>query len=149
MWTINGNHHPHRIRVVGLLSLVGTLFYISCLFSHVCMAGHMQHAPYSAYDWVNDLLWATCFASVMVLSVSLQARGRLLFLLGSFALILSRIVFESLGGGGILIEAPLLITLDVYGLLYLCCPKRFLRAPPSGKSWSGISRLRGGSVSAP
>ncbi len=116
-----------RIRVVGILTLAGTPSYVMCFLWHICMAGHMQHGPYPPYHWTNDFGWIACFASVLVFSLRMNAKGRVLFGAGSVLLILCRIGLGSAGGGGVLIELPLLVTMDIYSITYVIRPERFER----------------------
>lgn len=88
------------------------------------MAGHMQHGFYSLYDRANDLCWIACFASVLVLSYRMNAKRRVLFLTGSFVFLVLRIPLGSLGGGGLLIELPLLIAMGICAINYAIQPER-------------------------
>jgi hypothetical protein len=94
---------------------LGTVCYVLCFLSHVCMAGHMQHGPYHASDWINDLLWSGCFVSVGVFSVPLHRKRRDLLVVGSVLLVFSRIFLASLGGA-VLIELVNLERLRARGL---------------------------------
>ena len=114
-----------RLRTIAILSLLGTPSYILCYFWHICMAGHMQHPPYSLYHWINDCWWAVCFIAVSVFSVRLQAKRKRIFFYGSILLVLSRIFMGSSGGGNIILELPLLITIDIFALLYIFKPEKF------------------------
>jgi hypothetical protein len=117
----------NRIRMVGILTLAGTPSYVLCFLWHICMAGHMQHGPYPLYHGISDFWWAACFASVLVLSLTLRAKRRMIFLVGSLALIWLRIPLGSLGGAGALIELPCLVTMVVYAILFLVGPGRYER----------------------
>jgi hypothetical protein len=93
----------------------------------------MQHGPYPLHDWISDFWWMACFGSVLVLSVRIRARGRLLFLVGSLLLIISRLFL----GENSLIELPLLGAMIIYALGYLVRPSKFQlvgeqAAPPNG-----------------
>jgi hypothetical protein len=127
----------HRMRTVAILALVGTPSYVLCFLWHICMAGHMQHGPYPLYHWISDFWWMACFASVLVFSLRMNAKHRVLFLVGSILLIFSRIPFGSFGGGNVIIELPMLIAMDIYALWYLIRPGRYDRggeqsAAPNG-----------------
>jgi len=86
------------------------------------MAGHMQHAPYPLYQWISDFWWMVCFALVFTLSLRLRAKHRMWFLYGSLILILFRIPLGSVGGGTIIFELPLLLTIDIFAIKYLVKP---------------------------
>jgi hypothetical protein len=96
------------------------------------MAGHMQHGPYPLYQWISDFWWMACFAAVFVFSLRMNAKRRMLFLAGAISLVLSRIPLESLGGGNVILELPLLIVMVVYSFLFLIRPGRYER--PGGPS---------------
>jgi hypothetical protein len=110
-----------RLRTVAALTLMGTPSYVFCCLRHVCIGGHMQHGPYPLRDWISDFWWIACFVSVLVLSVRIRARGRLLFLVGSLLLIISRLFL----GDNSLIELPLLGAMIIYALGYLVRPSKF------------------------
>jgi hypothetical protein len=102
------------------------------------MAGHMQHGPYPLYQWISEFWWIACFTSVLVFSLSMNAKGGVLFAMGSLLLVLSRIGLGSLGGSGMLIELPLLVAMDIYSIRYVIRPKRFelngeQDAPPNSR----------------
>lgn len=118
--------HPKRIRAVGILTVLGTPFYIACFLSHVCMDGHMRHGPYGAAQWMNDLLWMACFVAVGVISITLRARDKALFSIGSFLLVFSRLLAGSAGGTNEVIELPLLVLMNVYACRYMIWPAAVL-----------------------
>ncbi len=126
------------IRTVGILTLAGTPSYVLCFSWHTCMAGHMQHPPYPLYQWISDFWWIVCFTSVLVFSLRMNAKRRILLAAGSLLLIVSRIGLGSGGGGGMLFELPLLAAMDIYSVRYVIRPERFERhgeqdAPPSSR----------------
>ena len=121
--------HPQRLRAVAILTVLGSPSYVLCFLWHVCIGGHMQHGPYSAIEWINDLLWTGCFAAVIVFSITVHAKRRAVFCVGSIALVLSRLVLGSLGGRSALVELPLLVVMNVYAIEYIVGPTIFL--------WSG------------
>jgi hypothetical protein len=87
----------------------------------------MQHGPYPLYHWISDYWWMGCLSSVLVFSLRMNAKRRVLFTVGSALLILSRVGLESGGGGYELFELPLLIAMDVYAIRYVIRPERFER----------------------
>ena len=115
-----------RLKTVAVLYLLGIPFYILCYEWHICMAGHMEHGPYSLYEWVNDFLWIICFAAVLIFSLRLRAKRRMWFICGSILLILSRIPMGSAGGSNIIFELPLLIVIVVFAIKYLVKPERYI-----------------------
>src|SRR5262245_60438858 len=119
------DNHRTRVRIVGILTLAGTPSYFLCLNWHICMAGHMQHGPYPLHEWLNDLWWAACLASVFVFSLTLHAKRRILFLIGSILLILLRVPLGSLGGASSLLELPLLVVMGTYAILFFIRPGRY------------------------
>jgi len=93
------------------------------------MAGHMQHGPHSAGEWINELLWTACFVSVAVISGTLHAKAREVFLVGSIVLVFSRLLLGSLGGTGALVELPVLIIMNTLAAGYVIRPQLFVRVP--------------------
>lgn len=87
------------------------------------MAGHMQHGPYPLQQWISDFWWMGCFVSVLVLSMRVRARGRLLLLVGSPLLIISRLFL----GDNCLVELPLLGAMILYAVRYMVRPSKFER----------------------
>jgi hypothetical protein len=117
-----------RIRTIGVLALAGTPSYVLCYFRHICMAGHMHHPPYAWYEWLNDAWWVACLVVVFVFSVRTEARRKGWLLWGSLFLVFSRLFLGSVGGAGILLEAPVLLVLVFYGAMYMFKPGRYARA---------------------
>jgi len=103
-----------RFKTVAVLTLLSTPSFILCSFSHICMAGHMQHGPYSLAQQVSDCWWVGCLGAVFTFSFLLKAKRKMWFLCGSAFLLLFRVQLDSLGGLGILIEVPLLVTMAVF-----------------------------------
>ena len=131
----------HRIRAVGILTLAGTPSYWWCLFHHICMDGHMAHGPYPLHHWINDFWWMVCFTLVGVLSWRMNAEARRLFGVGGLLLLFLRIWAQSGGGLTLVLEWPLLVTMDFCSILYIVMPKRFERRAEQivpSKSPSGV-----------
>jgi len=115
------------MRAVGILTLAGTPSYWWCLLHHVCMDGHLAHGPYSLDHWINDFWWMVCFALVGVLSWRMEAGARELFGVGGLLLLFLRIWAQSGGGLTLVIEWPLLTTMDFCSILYLVSPQKLER----------------------
>jgi hypothetical protein len=110
----------NRIRAVAILALLGTPGYVLCYFWHVCMDGHMQHGPYPVYQWINDILWIACFASVLVFSIKMNAKGKGIFLVCSGLLILIRVTV-----GEMVVEIFLLVIMVAYAGAFLIQPGKY------------------------
>jgi hypothetical protein len=117
-----------RTGAIALLTLLGNLCYVLCFLSHICIAGHMQHGPYSAGDWINDLLWATCFVAVGVFSAALHPKYRDPLIVASALLVASRFLLGSMGGGAVLVELVLLIVMNAYACAAFFRPAAFSAA---------------------
>ena len=115
-----------RLITVSILAIIGTVLYIICFFSHICMAGHLHHGPYSVFDWGNDLLWATCYAAVMVFSVPMRAKGKWWLICSVLLLTVSRLLLGSLGGGNIL-ELPAVLIVFIIAIRSLVAPTRYIK----------------------
>lgn len=98
------------------------------------MAGHMQHPPFPIYQWISDFWWMACLAAVCAFSFRLKAKRKRWFFYGGLLLIISRILLGSLGGGNIIFELPILITMDVFAIKYLLKPEKYII---SGEKKSG------------
>ena len=114
-----------RLKTVAILALLGTPSYIFCAVRHICMAGHMCHGPFPWYHYANDLWWALCFVAVSVFSFRLRAKHKRIFLYGCMFLVLSRSILQSSGGGGEILELPLLIIIDAVAFRYLLMPDKY------------------------
>ena len=116
-----------RIRAVGFLTLAGTPSYWWCFLHHICMDGHLAHGPYPLPHLINDYWYMVCFTLVGVLSWRMNAEVRRLFGVGGLLLLFLRIWAQSGGGMTVVIEWPLLTTMDFYSIGYVVFPKRFER----------------------
>ena len=103
------NSKAMRYTIARITILTGGFFYYYCLNAHICMCGHMQHLPYSTFDFVADRMWmlflitATFSALLCRTKKSLISAGILIFL------IVNRSLLESNGGMGFMFEIPLLM----------------------------------------
>lgn len=87
----------------------------------------MAHGPFSLNHLINDFWWIVCFTLVGVLSWRMNAKARKLFGVGGLLLLFLRIWAQSGGGLTVLIEWPLLTTMDFCSIGYVVWPKRFER----------------------
>ena len=115
-----------RLKAVAILALLGTPSYALCFGWHICMAGHMQHPPIPLYQWISDFWWMACFTSALVFSTRLRAEHKVLFVVGTFVLIVSRIPFGSCCGMAFFIELPFLIVIVVCAIKYLVRPAEYI-----------------------
>ncbi|MFH0764510.1 MAG: hypothetical protein V1927_05850 [Candidatus Omnitrophota bacterium] len=113
------NKNRLYIRLTAIVYLIAIPSYLFC-FAHVCMGGHMQHGPYPAKEWLNDLGWIVSFAAVILLSLQIKAKYRRLFTWSPLLLTLLRLGL----GNGIILERPLLIVTAIFAILYLIFPHR-------------------------
>jgi hypothetical protein len=107
---VSGDYCMDRSRngrriVSSIAVLVGTPFYIYCALQHVCIGGHMQHPPYSTWDYVNDAVWIICLSVAVVFSLNSNLRFRRLF----FGLSVLLLILSILGGGSDIVLGPLLL----------------------------------------
>jgi hypothetical protein len=116
---------------MAVLALIGTPFYSLCSHYHFCKCGHLQHGPYPWYYWANDFVWTACFFAVFVFSLFLRTKRRKWFLYISISLIISSTLFGGLFGG---VTGSLLIIMDVYSILYIVKPDKYLIATEQNTS---------------
>jgi hypothetical protein len=116
-----------RLKTIAILTLAGIPAYIFCGVSHTCMCGHMQHGPYPFYHYLIDLFWATCFAAVLTFSIKLEAKRKMVFLIGSLFLIMLRIPLQGLAGGDLIFGLPFMLLLILYSIRYLRNPSACIK----------------------
>ena len=100
------------------LVIIAIPSYIWCASAHICMAGHLQHPPYPAIQWVSDALWAVCMVIAAAYAVRSGIKRKVFFIIALAVLFISRIL-GSLGGVALIIEYTILLWIGLEFLVYL------------------------------
>jgi len=115
-----------RGKYIVTIFLIGVPLFLFCTLTHLCMRGHMAHPPYPTWHFINDWAWISIFVLCVVGVFRLDMRRKRWFLYGVFLLIISRMILESLGGGGMIFEVPLLLYLTLVSISLLIKPERYI-----------------------
>jgi hypothetical protein len=108
-----------RIKLIGLLFLLGTPSYFLCTGTHICMGGHLAHPIYPIWNWISEYFWLTSYTSVVVFSLRAKVKRKFWCIFGGLFILISRIVLGSGGGMLFFIELPIVIYLVFVSFKYI------------------------------